>query len=605
MQKYIPFFFLFSSLYLAGTAQTLPGNMYPDSHAPFIHGVTSGDPLDTAVIIWTRIEPSAPSDVLTVSWEVAIDVAFTNLIATGTVVTDSSMDWCVKHDVTGLNPHSQYFYRFHDGSGNYSDIGRTRTAPNGAIPHSRLAIMSCSSVFSGYFNAYRRIAERQDLDLIVHVGDYIYDFVDADEEVRIPTPYPIDPTTLPEWRDRHKYYLLDPDLREARRMHPWIALWDNHDVDYQNGHEDAPFQAWHEYIPTRMPDSADIRKIYRKLPYGSLMDIMVTDVLLYKDIETVNGTDPSMIGNTQYNWLTNQLSTSGATWKILPMQNLMAGWSINGIPQWIGLGSGQVLDDSNWDGYDADRDRVLTYLEQNNIDNTVVLSGDSHVTIFSDLTVDSADGQIYDPSTGAGSVGVEMLPTSISRGNFDEMGFGFAVPIVMPILGAANPQHVKMELTLHGYGILDIKPDAVIGEVWYSDIMGITTQETFGGGFTCLEGTNHWNRSEISTPSAAKDINSLGTEELSLNSTDAPKLSAFPNPVTAVINLEFNSLPGIIYQIEVYDMTGSRTSVRAEVQSTGNTTHHMLNLSSLSEGTYLVCVRLKGAPACASVIVHR
>jgi alkaline phosphatase D len=335
------------------------------------------------------------------------------------------------------------------------------------------------------------------------------------------------------------------------------------------------------------------------------MDIFVTDVLTYKGQETVDGTNPSMIGNDQYNLLTTELQNSTATWKVLPMQNLMCGWSIIGVPQWIGLGNGTVLDDSNWDGYDTDRDRVLTYLDQNNIDNVVVLSGDSHVTIFGDLTVDPNDGAIYDASTGSGSVAVEMLPTSISRGNFDEMGFGWSVPIVLPILGAANPQHVHMELQSHGYGILDVQPGRCVGEVWFSDIMGITSTETFGRGHQVLDGANHWDRNAMSSPTPAKDISSLGSGDLPLNSMDAPAMTVMPNPVTDQVALVFGSTPGVEYTAEVFTLTGSKTGIVKTLTATEPGTRVTLDLTSLPNGFYVICVRESGATGCASVIVER
>ncbi len=413
--------FLIMIYFLKGNSQTLPANMYPDANYPFIHGVASGDPTFFSVIIWTRIEPESLTHIPAVIYQVSKDERFQNIVKQGMVQTDSSKDWTIKVDVQDLEPYKQYYYRFQDEQNRFSSIGRTRTTPKDTCSHLRIAIASCSSVFSGFFNAYRRIAEKKDLDLVIHVGDYIYDFVDPDEKIRIPTPFPIDPRTLGEWRNRHKFYLLDPDLREARRVHPWVALWDNHDVDFDESDTLAPYQAFWEYLPIRKPDINDPKKIYRKISYGNLMEMFVIDVLTYRGQDTISGTETSLIGNHQYEWLTSELSNSQAIWKLLPMQKLMCGWSIKGVPSSFGFGSGDVLDNKNWDGYDADRDRLLNYISQNNIQNIVVLSGDSHVTIFGDLSVDPYNVAVYNPSTGSGSFGVEMLPTSISRGNFYEM----------------------------------------------------------------------------------------------------------------------------------------------------------------------------------------
>ncbi len=186
---------------------TYPANMYGDSiHAPFYHGVASGDPLPGSVILWTRITP-APMDFnpYTVNYQLATDSLFASVVAFGSVITDSSFDWTIKVDVTGLSANTVYYYRFDDGAGNYSQRGRTRTAPSGSTSDLRFAVFSCSSVFSGFFNGYARVAEKADsLNAAIHLGDYIYDFVDADEQVRVPSPFPIDPTTLEGWRDRHE-----------------------------------------------------------------------------------------------------------------------------------------------------------------------------------------------------------------------------------------------------------------------------------------------------------------------------------------------------------------------------------------------------------------
>ncbi len=603
MLRMLQIFYIFSFIHIT-YSQGLPSNMYPDMHHPFIHGVASGDPGPNDVVLWTRIEPDNSLNLELISWEISEDSMFLTIVSSGNAQALPEKDWTVNIIANGLSPHTQYFYRFSTMNGNFSTIGRTRTAPNYGINHSRLAIMSCSSIFSGYFNAYRRIAERQDLDMIVHVGDYIYDFVDPDEEIRIPNPYPIDPVTISEWRERHKFYLMDPDLREARRMHPWVSLWDNHDVDFQAGHESAPFEAWYEYLPSKMPDSNDVTMVHRKISYGPLMDIFVTDVLTKKGQDSISG-GTSMIGNEQYTWLTNELSQSTAKWKILPMQNLMCGWSVQGVPAFIGLGSGGVLDNTNWDGYDADRDRLLSYLENQNIDNVVVLSGDSHVTIFGDLSVNPYDPNVYDGSTGNGSVAVEMLPTSISRGNFDEMGFGWAIPIVIPVLSNANPQHIKMELTKHGYGILDIQPSRCIGETWYSDKLNLSNQESFGFGFRVNDGFNHWERTEELNPSPPKDISSLGFQELWVGPNEHTAIHLYPNPTASEITIEFEARVGEEYEVEIFTLTGSDTGIRQIINASSKHISTSLNLSSLTETHYLLCVKSVNSSSCSSLIFKR
>lgn len=212
---------------------TLPNRMFADTlHTPFLYGVASGDPTHQSVIIWTKTEPELTDSIANVSWQIADDEEMTNIIQSGSSTTSANKDWTVKIEVNDLLPHKFYYYRFVDLEGRHSATGRTKTAPtkNTNVEKLNFAVTSCSSIYSGYFNAYARIAERNDIDLWIHLGDYIYDFVDQDEQVRVPYPSPIDPQTKTEFWQRHRYYLLDPDLRAVRQQQPIAALWDNHDI---------------------------------------------------------------------------------------------------------------------------------------------------------------------------------------------------------------------------------------------------------------------------------------------------------------------------------------------------------------------------------------
>lgn len=557
-------------------AQTFPENINLDTtHFPFTYGVTSGDPTIDRVIIWTRIESNQTESV---TWQMSKDSLFSNIDQTGTFITDSQRDWTVKVDVENLEAQTNYYYRFISQQGEFSDVGHAKTAPISDYDHSRLAIMSCSSIYSGFFNAYQRIAERKDLDLIIHVGDYIYDFVDADEQVRVPEPFPIDPITLEEWRERHRYYLMDPNLRAARKAHPWIVLWDNHDVDGQAGHEFAPIQAFMEYVPVRLPNPNDSTLIYRKIAYGSLMDIFVTDVLIYKSQDTLSDGTISMIGNAQYDWLTQNLTASTAKWKLLPMQNLMAGWSIQNVPAFVGIGQNGVLDPSNWDGYDADRDRLLNYISTNNIDNVVVLSGDSHVSIVADLTTDPQNNSIYNSQTGQGSVAVEFLPTSITRGNFDEMGFGWAIGIVTPIMEAENPNHVFMNLVDHGYGLLDVKQDSCVAELWYSEILNASNIESFERGYIVKDGENHWRRNQTTQATPPKTEGSVSISE---KENFAFKL--YPNPAKKSFVIE-NDGNFKVTNVSLFSSDGKIS--RNLKPNSENSTKQSFSLTGIPKGTY-------------------
>lgn len=508
----------------AAGQMTYPDRIEPDNaHAPFYHGVASGDPLTDRVILWTRITPaSLPSAALNVNWEIATDSAFATVINSGSFLTDSLRDWTVKVDAGGLQPYTDYYYRFDDGNGNLSLRGHTRTAPSTAQDHLRMGVASCSSVWSGYFNAYRRMGER-DLDLVIHLGDYIYDYADANEEVRMPSPMFPDPTNLKEWRDIHAYYCLDLDFRFLKQQHAMAVLWDNHDLDSDSAGLAAAIQAWWEWTPARMPDSLNAQRIYRTLHYGPSADLFLVDVLLYRDTDTMPNGEPVFIGHDQFNWLSSELQNSNAQWKLLGNENMMAQFSLSSLPGWVPFGDGPVLDSSAWDGYGAERLRLLQFIESNGIDNVMVLSGDAHLPFGADLDPDPNNAASYDPNTGTGAVAVELLPCSITRGNLDEMGLGFAESIVAAVAENDNPHHVFVDYTHHGYGLLHLMADSAVGELWFSEVLSVESSETFAGGLVLRDGDNHWQQALTANP--------LDTA-LTSAAMPAPEIhfTLFPNP---------------------------------------------------------------------------
>ena len=202
------------------------------AYAPFYHGVASGDPLTDRVIIWTRVTLDTTVVTTDVEWMMATDTAFTNIVASGTETTTSAKDFTVKVDVTGLSPNTTYFYVFKNGS-EFSLTGRTKTAPSGNNDHLKFAVVSCSNYEHGFFNAYRRLADRHDLDAIVHLGDYIYEYEigaygDTGSTQRFNDPG-FEIVEKDDYRQRYSLYRLDSSLIRAHQMHPWIAIWDDHE----------------------------------------------------------------------------------------------------------------------------------------------------------------------------------------------------------------------------------------------------------------------------------------------------------------------------------------------------------------------------------------
>lgn len=563
---------------------TYPPRTYGDSlHAPFYHGVASGDPLFNAVIIWTRITP-APLDYspLTVNYQFASDSLFSAVISSGSVITDSSFDWTLKVDVSGLTSNTIYYYRFDDGMGNTSQVGRTRTAPTGAVSDLKFAVFSCSSVFSGFFNSYARVAEKADsLNAAIHLGDYIYDFIDAEEQVRVPVPYPGNPSTLEQWRDRHEYYLLDPDLRQAKAMLPWICMWDNHDQDcggsyncyYSGGNE-----AFIEWMPIRVPDTTNQLNIYRTISYGDLADIIVTDALMFRHGDTLPNGAYNMLGNTQLNWLTQQLQNSTAKWKLVPQQRMVGGWYTNGIPAWVLAmlpNNGPIFDDGSWDGFPDTKAALFDFVRTNFIDNLIMLSGDAHVSIAQDLIEDPHNSLMYDAQTGIGSVGVEFLPTSVTRGNMDEAGAPVGLfDAINNMDRAANPQHQFTDFFNHGYGILHLMPDSSTAEFWYTPKLIISPQDSLGATLVVKDGENRWSRNS-------------GYSNILHTATGNCKL--FPNPANVQIALQFETKPTGPIFLEVLDAMG-RIKSEQLFHDLNNGNQHVLNITNLSPGFYFIRV---------------
>ncbi len=589
----------------ANTSAQLPGNIYADTaYAPFLYGVASFDPTHEAVLIWTHVSPdSTAQNAITLDWEIATDSNFTTTIQSGTSSTDASRDWTVVVDVSNLNAYTTYFYRFKNTNNQYTRVGRTRTAPNNNVAnanHLRIGVISCSSIYSGFFNAYAQLAARPDLDVLIHLGDYVYDFVDADEEIRVPTPYPTPPTDKTAWRALQKYYLMDPDLRAARQIHPWIVIWDNHDSDYGGTAVQAAEsrEAFLEYVPMRLTDSTDTQKIYRKFSYGNLLDIFMIDILLYRDIDNLPSGDPSILGNLQYNWLTTALQNSTAKWKLIANQKMMCGWSVANIPPFfpVTIGNGSVLDTKSWDGYDPARDRLLDFIENNAIDNVVVLSGDAHVSMASDLH-QVPTGSAYNSSNGAGSVAVEFLPTSISRGNFDEMGYpAWIVSAVEGYMASANPNQVYSDITQHGYGIIDMKPDSTIAEFWYCDILNKNNNQTFGQGLLVKDTENHWHRTPMSVPSPAKDFTATLTDIKQLvNKAKRIDLTVYPNPTSDFFKLDFSLIEDDFIQIELIDASNGKTIqiIHQQAYIANRRQQVQVNLSNWPSGQYFIYLRGK------------
>ncbi|MCA9620371.1 MAG: alkaline phosphatase D family protein [Myxococcales bacterium] len=460
----------------------------------FLHGVASGDPLADAVILWTRVTVAdgAPTDV---EWTIASDAEFADVVAEGVFSTDADRDFTVKVDVTGLAPATTHYYRF-TALGETSPVGRTRTAPTGSVARLRFGICSCASYAHGFFNAYRLLARRYDLDVVLHLGDYIYEYGDGsygDPQLGDARAYdpPHEIVTLEDYRRRYAHYRSDADLQEVHRQHPFITVWDDHESandSYTQGAENhdpssegewserkaQAQRAYFEWMPIR--EQADGR-IWRSFRYGDLVDLIMLDTRLWgreQQNTEMPDSDPTrqLLGDDQEAWLDEQLTTSTARWRLVGQQVMMGQLQI-------------FYNGDQWDGYPAARERFFDVLESNTIDNTVVLTGDIHSSWAIDLTRDPM-AQTYDPATGAGSLGVELVTPGITS-----PGFPAGLAAVADGIKEDN-RHMKLvELVSRGYIVLDVDQSRVEA-AWYhmADITTVNDDERLGGVFTANDGEN-------------------------------------------------------------------------------------------------------------------
>lgn len=407
--------------------------------SPFTLGVASGDPLSDSVILWTRLaaDPFAPdggmpSRDVAVEWEIAADEGMRRVVRRGTAAARPEHGHAVHVDVRGLEPARPYWYRFRSGE-HASPVGRTRTAPAaGSNPaRLRLAVASCQSWPNGYYSAYRRMAE-EDLDLVLHVGDYIYEGnIGAATTRRESAPEAArpEPKDLAGYRLRHALYRSDPDLQAAHAAFPWIVAWDDHevadnwagDVDSKNSpREDfrarraAAFQAYYEHMPVRLPAPAGPDyPIYRRFAFGRLAELNVLDTRQYRADQPCGdgrkprcpeALDPSrpMLGDAQERWLFAGLDRSRARWNVLAQQIYMTQFDILAGPE-----ANYSMD--KWDGYVAARQRLFRFLAERCPANPITLAGDAHINLVSDLMLD------FDEPKSA-IVAAEFSGTAISSG---------------------------------------------------------------------------------------------------------------------------------------------------------------------------------------------
>ncbi|CAN5629821.1 alkaline phosphatase D family protein [soil metagenome] len=433
---------------------------------PFTLGVASGDPRTDAVVLWTRLAPDpvaddgsggmpdADADVI---WELATDPAFTHLVGTGVFTTQAVHGHSLHIDATGLDAGTDHHYRFRYADWT-SPVGRTRTLPDGSPGTFGLGVVNCQMFETGRYGAYAHLAE-EDLDLVVHLGDYIYEYPGGDGD-RSAAPNRM-VTTLADYRIRYAAYKADPQLQAAHARFPFVLTWDDHEVannymgDVLPGDPDpklgqarktAAYQAWWENQPTRLdPPRGPAEAVYQAIAAGDLLRLHLLDERQdaavppcrdtaqpgtdYGDCDARTGEDRTRLGADQEKWLAGSLAEGGVTWNLLGNPVVLAG--VDGGTE----SAAYYLD--TWDGFPQARSRLIEQLAE--VDNPVVLTGDYHAGMVLDVQAVPFDtsSKLVAPEFMSPPISSALFPADVSK---------------------RTPQ-LRQQLNDHGYLTVSVTPE--------------------------------------------------------------------------------------------------------------------------------------------------
>lgn len=586
---------------------------------PFYHGVASGDPTPNSVIIWTRVTPEQAGPV-EVAYQVATTPDFQNIVASGSINTSETEDYTVKVEIGGLQAGSTYYYYFSALNAN-SLVGRAKTTPEGPVEHLRFGVVSCSNYEGGYFNAYGMLAQRNDIDAVLHLGDYIYEYGTGVYSVSLPGRTNEPPTeilSLADYRTRYSLYRLDPNLIRLHQQHTMISVWDDHESandSYKDGAQNhqpdegdwnlrkaISKQVYFEWMPVRNNPTQDV---YRKIGYGDLCDLLMLDTRLEgrdappPHFDTPDNPPRNMISPVQMEWLTDELKTSPAHWKVLGNQVLFtdfnvgfAGGAFDGSPDPTNLDSIRQAEDifiDNWESYPTQRNALLDTLRNAGISDVLIVTGDSHSSWAFEVTKKPVNYPVptflnlpqpnpfnpttlegYNSATAEGAWAVEFGTPSISSPNFDEaigpdLTAQFEQFINNPLPGfnlEYNPHLKYVDLDRHGYILLDLTPDTAQANYYY-----IPTQyadslaEYFGQGVFALAGSPKLRlRNTPSAPKATQDAATPTTPFGSTRVNDQPAtaelLGLHPNPAVDYCYVQVGLNEAADLQITFTDASG-------------------------------------------------
>ena len=495
-------------------ALALPGAAQAAFAQGFTHGVASGEPSATSVLLWTRYAAASDTDL---RFEVAEDAAFTAVVQGGQAPARAARDFCAKATATGLEPGRWYYYRFIAPSGAMSPVGRTRTLPADGVSRFTLALFSCSNLPFGHFNAYGHAAARQDIDLAVHVGDYLYEYPAGtypDAAQALPGR-DIQPSreivTLADYRLRHAAYRADPDLQRLHQLFPMISHWDDHELTndaWVGGAENhqpdsegdwgvrkaAAMQAYHEWLPVSTAPWRDYH--IGDLAHITLPETRISGRSQPFDIAAIarqaggnpaaalkafaedgwRSADQQLLGAEQEAWLTGAIAASarrGTRWQICAQQVVMGslffpsearGWFASApafVQERIGgaimaAQAGLPLNMDAWDGYPAARARLLAAAQTADA-NLVVLSGDSH------------NGWAFNLEQDGARAGVEIATHSVTSPGFEAYTPGASEADRVRALRGSSPGLAWANTHQRGYTSIRITPDELVSEWHFMD----------------------------------------------------------------------------------------------------------------------------------------
>ena len=490
-----------SSLATIGLTATISGGC-SNNNVFFNHGVASGDPLSDRVILWTRVTPEKPGPVA-VNLEISSNEDFTSVVFSKTLRTNSLSDYTIKYDFSIkniLNSGDTFFYRF-NSQGSMSDVGKTKTLAT-EINKIKLGVFSCSNFPAGFFNAYQAAAEKSELDLWLHLGDYLYEYpmggygtTNAERLGRVPSPSH-EMITLSDYRMRHAQYKLDEGSKALHKNAPLVAVWDdhefandtwkkgakNHSIDGSEGdffsRRAAAIRAYHEWMPIR--EQQNKRKIFREFKVGKFIQLLMLDTRQFqrdrqiqpKDYlsesgfnqasfySDLNSTKRNLLGAEQLAWIKNKVSSESFDWTILGQQVLMTKLKFPDLSKmlkkedvpsflkpylkFLGLGIPSNLD--AWDGYPAERNKLYDVMQESNTD-FISLAGDTHNAWVSELT--NSSGQKIGIELGAPSVSSPGITDAIK---IDKKQFADEIVEMNSELNWMDPEH-------RGYLTLEFKKD--------------------------------------------------------------------------------------------------------------------------------------------------